>query len=142
MADWAQEIMARTAWGEARGEGYIGMLAVCWVIRNRALNPRWWGRNVADVCLLPRQFSCWNENDPNRRPLLWVDERDRQFTEALRAAGAALAGEGDDPTITSDHFHATHMRPTWAADRNPVITIGRHRFHRLELTQSPRRVTL
>ncbi|MGH3756111.1 MAG: cell wall hydrolase, partial [Pseudonocardiaceae bacterium] len=63
--DW--EVMGRTLYGEARGEPFDGLVAVAWVIRNRAESPRWWGRDVKGVCLHPLQFSCWNETDPNRK---------------------------------------------------------------------------
>ena len=33
--DKDQDILARTLWGEARGEGVAGQIAVAWSIRNR-----------------------------------------------------------------------------------------------------------
>ena len=41
--DRALDLLARTVWGEARGECFRGKLAVAWVARNRAEHPRWWG---------------------------------------------------------------------------------------------------
>ena len=60
-------ILARTLWGEARGESLAGQIAVAWTIRNRVDDGNtksWWGEGYAGVCQKPYQFSCW-KNDPN-----------------------------------------------------------------------------
>ena len=51
------DIIAKTLYGEARGEGYDGMLAVATVIYNRAKHDK---DLFVKVCLKPKQFSCWN----------------------------------------------------------------------------------
>ena len=56
--------LAKTIYGEARGENVETMLAVGWVIRNR-LTAKRYGDTYKDVVLQRKQFSCWNENDPN-----------------------------------------------------------------------------
>lgn len=61
----ALDTLTKTIWGEARGEGREGMIAVAWVILNRASIGGWWGNSIETVCLKPWQFSCWNANDPN-----------------------------------------------------------------------------
>ena len=58
--------MAKTMWGEARGEGKSGLVAVGWVIRNRCQSGGWFGNTIRKVCLKPYQFSCWNEDDCNK----------------------------------------------------------------------------
>ena len=63
-----RDILARTLWGEARGESLAGQIAVAWTIRNRVKDGKdksWWGEGYASVCQKPYQFSCWNRNDPN-----------------------------------------------------------------------------
>lgn len=48
-----RDILARTLWGEARGEGLAGQIAVAWTIRNRVNEGRaksWWGEGYAGVC--------------------------------------------------------------------------------------------
>ena len=64
------DVLARTIWGEARGEGKEGMEAVASVILNRTeiakrLDGYWWGNTIIQVCQKPYQFSCWNKLDPN-----------------------------------------------------------------------------
>ena len=56
--------LAKTIYGEARGESVETMLTVGWVIRNR-LQVKRYGKNYKDVVLQPKQFSCWNKDDPN-----------------------------------------------------------------------------
>ena len=74
MNDEDVDALARTVFGEARGECLSGQEAVASVILNRvAFSGRrggyWWGNTVYEVCHKPWQFSCWNQNDPNRRLL-------------------------------------------------------------------------
>lgn len=130
------DVLARTIWGEARGENTHGMHAVANVIMNRANHPRWWGGpDIASVCKRPWQFSVWNSGDPNRGPMLTVTTRDPQFAEAWRIAEAAAAGQLEDITHGADHYHATHVSPNWSWGRAPVTQIGRHRFYRLEIPE-------
>ena len=72
-----RDILARTLWGEARGEGAAGQIAVAWTIRNRVFDGKtnsWWGEGYAGVCQKPYQFSCWNKTDPNYQFLIGVKE--------------------------------------------------------------------
>ncbi|MES2252810.1 MAG: cell wall hydrolase, partial [Pseudomonadota bacterium] len=74
------DILARTIYGEARGEygrvdgGLAALIAVGNVIVNRTQQQTWFGRTVRDVCLKPYQFSCWNRNDPNLPKLMEVTD--------------------------------------------------------------------
>lgn len=131
----AVDVLARTLWGEARGESVRGMEAVAAVVMNRvaaarAGRVRWWGRTVAEVCRAPWQFSCWNEGDPNRPRLLAVTAADPAFAAALRIARRAVAGTLGDPTGGATHYHRGGITPSWAAGRAPCAEIGRHLFYR------------
>ncbi|MBX3454830.1 cell wall hydrolase [Ferrovibrio sp.] len=123
------DVLARTLWGEARGEGEAGMAAVAAVIVNRARRPGWWGRDIVEVCLRPWQFSCWNAGDPNRDKLLRVGAIDNSFAAALRIARLALAGALPDPTHGATHYHAADILPGWARGHEPCARIGRHVFY-------------
>ncbi|VVO24210.1 hypothetical protein PS723_04459 [Pseudomonas fluorescens] len=85
-----RDILARTLWGEARGEGLAGQIAVAWTIRNRVNDGKaksWWGEGYAGVCLKAWQFSCWNKNDPNYAYLSGSKPIPAgQFAQAQRAA--------------------------------------------------------
>ena len=84
MTDKNEQIdaMARTAWGEARGEGKEGMQAVLNVIMNRVQAGSWYGATPKEVCQKPAQFSVWNKSDPNYSPMLKVNDSDSNFALA------------------------------------------------------------
>jgi N-acetylmuramoyl-L-alanine amidase len=125
------DVLARTIWGEARGEPLPGMEAVAAVVVNRvAAKRRSWGASAAEVCLARRQFSCWNADDPNRAKLLALRPGDPLFETCLRVARRALAGVLADPTGGATHYHARGVHPRWARGRTPSAEIGRHVFYR------------
>lgn len=133
------DTFARTLWGEARGEVFEGILAVGWVIMNRYNRPGWWSRNkgdgipddtIAATCRDPMQFSCWNENDPNREKLINVTLDDSAFQKCYYIAlRLSLEYEKNDPTHGSCHYHTANVMPKWAQGKIPVYTIGDHRFY-------------
>lgn len=126
-----RDVLARTLWGEARGEGRRGMQAVANVIMRRVQFPRWWGRDVISVCRAPWQFSVWNPDDRNLPLLLAVDKRDREFRVALEVAEQAIGGQLADITNQADHYHTHAVQPLWSRGQTPVATLGNHRFFRL-----------
>ncbi|MBM3555307.1 MAG: cell wall hydrolase [Alphaproteobacteria bacterium] len=128
----ALETLARTLYGEARGEGRAGIEAVAAVILNRARRGGWWGNDVAAVCRKPFQFSCWNADDPNRTRIEAVSESDPAFALCRRVAARALAGTLVDPTDGATHYHAAHLdpAPAWTRTLRATAVIGRHVFYR------------
>jgi spore germination cell wall hydrolase CwlJ-like protein len=127
------DTLARTIYGEARGEPVRGKEAVAAVVMNRVARAMerggwWWGSSVAEVCRRPWQFSCWNADDPNRHRIERADESDREFASCLRIARRAIQGALADPTRGATHYHAQGITPPWAAGREPSAVIGRHRF--------------
>ena len=130
------DVVARTCWGEARGLGQSGMLAVAFVIRNRAVSPRWWGTDFVTVCLQAWQFSCWNENDPNRAKLIAVTAgTDQQFAEALAIADQIVCGKcGEDITLGADSYYSIGIAaPDWTATAAFTTQIDTLRFYRTVL---------
>ncbi|MDA0304928.1 MAG: cell wall hydrolase [Proteobacteria bacterium] len=128
------DTLARTLYGEARGEPVRGKEAVAAVIMNRVRRARerrgyWWGMTAEEVCLRPWQFSCWNDNDPNRAKIEAVGKDNRNFQSCLRIARRALAGTLKDRTGGATHYHAIGATPPWAKDRQPSAYIGRHKFY-------------
>lgn len=129
-----RDVLARTLWGEARGEGVAGQVAVAWTIRNRVDDGKpnsWWGEGCAGVCLKPYQFSCWNKNDPNYAYLSGAKSIPfREFAQAQIVADQVLAGSVPDPTGGATHYYATTMRkaPAWAANAKQTLRLGHHIF--------------
>ena len=132
--DPAVETLARTLYGEARGELVRGKEAVAAVVMNRVRRAMerggyWWGSTVIEVCTRPWQFSCWNETDPNRARIEAVGRDNRNFQSCLRIARRALAGTLKDPTGGATHYHVKGLEPPWARDRKPSAVIGGHKFY-------------
>lgn len=136
-----REILIKTVWGEARGEKAIGKMAVAWVILNRTRKPQWPNR-IKDVCLQPWQFSCWNDNDPNRGRVnnLNTESADPVIAEVRRCVDMVLQDLVLDPTNGADHYYADWIAtPNWARGKTPSSVIGRHRFFNLRpLPTEPR----
>jgi N-acetylmuramoyl-L-alanine amidase len=138
-----RHVLALTLHHEAAGEAARGMLAVGCVIRNRA---DWgkWGPTLRDVCLAPRQFSCWRPEggQANHDALrahaaaLMEGRTPRALLPAFGVADRLLA-ECADITRGADHYYAPISMvprgrvPAWAKGREPVAKIGRHLFFRL-----------
>lgn len=138
------EVAAKTLWGEARGEGREGMVAVAWVIRNRCTRPGYAHElpggvdrtgqvgAASAVCLFPWQFSCWNKNDPNE-PLLEKLTPD-QYADQYGIVNDVFNGLVDDPTNGADLYYApdamvpTGAVPYWASRAKNVATIGSQIF--------------
>jgi N-acetylmuramoyl-L-alanine amidase len=119
------DTLARTIYGEARGQGVSGMTAVAAVILNRAKNPGWWGYDVASVCTKPKQFSCRNPGDPNLEKLEAADESDPAFRQAIAIAQSAMQGNLIDPTNGATSYYDDSIAPPyWAKDRDPCAIIG------------------
>jgi N-acetylmuramoyl-L-alanine amidase len=147
-----RQLVARTAWGEARGEGQIGLLAVIHVIRNRVMWPgaRWWGATYGEVCLKPQQFSCWLPVDPNYRSLLEMRADDPALVAIGELVDRVLDRGHVDPTKGATHYlnrstvrlpalrtsperdgDVDRSLPLWARANEPLMVIGRHTFWRI-----------
>lgn len=133
LTDKAEEIdyLARTIWGEARGEGNSGMQAVANVIMNRVKAATWYGAGVKDVVLKKSQFSCWNDGDPNKAKMLAVTDSDISFRNAKYLAEQAVNGVLPDITGGANHYHASNIRPYWADTDKMTVIIGNHVFYKL-----------
>lgn len=123
------DILARTIYGEARGETKAGQIAVGLVIINRYKSRKWFaGRTIADTCLKPWQFSCWNANDPNCGKI-------RQLNDSIlgpywKLAEQLINNEYQDVTNGATHYHTKKIKPAWANGKLPCAIIGNHVFYK------------
>lgn len=137
MTDHDINICARTLYGEARGEyktyGPAALIAVANVIMNRLKRKGKYGNTLTEVCLKPRQFSCWNENDPNRMLIQQEAlETDPLFNICLVIVRKVVAGLWPDLTRGSDHYHSFAVKPYWARSGKIKLHLGRHIFYKLD----------
>ena len=140
------EVLAKTMWGEARGEvqsvGDRALAAVAHVAKNRlTVKPSYYGGNLTAVCLKPRHFSCWNADDKSREYLDTLDQnQDEIFAKCLQIATAFVSGDftnlealENDLTGSATHYHNPSIVPTpsWIVDAPAEVhtaTIGKHKF--------------
>lgn len=124
-----RDVLIRTVYGEARGEGEAGQAAVVHTIRNRLARPKRFRPTVAGICQQPWQFSCWLTGDPNLARM-----------NALRSGGADYERIGavvdrawaePDSVGGADHYFASYIvRPRWAEPpARETARIGVHRFY-------------
>lgn len=125
------DVVARTLWGEARGEGYTGMQAVANVIMNRVERGGWYGLTPSEVCKKPYQFSCWLKSDPNYNKLTAVTTSDRLFKQAQDIATLAVNGQLADITGGATEYHTKAITPNWNYDKlTKTASIGQHIFYK------------
>lgn len=140
------KLIALATYGEARGEGLLGMMAVANVIRNRTKNPNAFadsdiligtGSMYHAVILKPYQFSCFNSNDPQRANMEYIAENFDQVLpndEYLRKAYSLAKMVGmntiSDNTLGATHYYSPVMisPPQWAGYIPYLIRIGNHLF--------------
>lgn len=130
MTDRDLDVVARTVWGEARGESDKGVIAVAWVIRNRERDGRW-PNTPLEVCTQPLQFSVWNTRDHNRSRLLSVTAEDKSYLRVLSLVTGVYGDIHSDPTGGANHYHSTSIRPSWADPNKRTAQIGGHIFYKL-----------
>ncbi len=129
--------LAGTAFLEDRGDGLDGMIAVCWVVCNRAAIAERTGRaqfgdgSIASACREPYQFSCWNEGEPfasNRARLRAATLGDPAYRLAMLAALMVVEGQVADPTQGADGYWADSIpTPDWAQGK-PYVSIGHQKY--------------
>lgn len=124
-------IVAQTILAEARGDGRAGMYAVAACIKVRAEKRK---LTHAQVCLQPKQFSCWNANDPNRRKM-------HSFLSLPQAEYALMLANNMDKVNTkfiggADHYMTVKLwktgRVKWARGHKPVAFAGCHAFFKIK----------
>ena len=131
-----EDVLARTIFGEARGEGLEGMEAVALVVLNRVKAKKWFtgyvvinGQkipNVAETCLKKAQFSCWNKNDPNYEILQNINANNMLFKQCIMVARRALSGQLTDFTNGALYYHTKQIKPKWAIGKSPCYSVKNH----------------
>ena len=138
-------LLALCIWAEARNQGLEGMQAVGSVILNRASRPGWWGRDIKSVILAPKQFSCFNsddpktprdESDPQREKLVAIaaDFISALLVDALLRACRWIAQGLIEKQLLSNvgkavYYHTKSCDPKWDDNKKPVATVKDHLFY-------------
>ena len=109
-------LLARLISAEARGEPYIGQVAVGAVVLNRIEHPSF-PNSLSGVIYQPDAFTC-----------MYDGQFDQPISEsAYRAAQEAL--NGYDPSYGAIYyFNPSTATSAWIWSRPLIVTIGKHRF--------------
>ena len=144
------DILAKTIYGEARGEGNLGREAVGCTIINRWKSGKWYNgydtnndgmESIAEVCqqIVPKskwyQYSAWNADNPKLAEINACNLYNAVFRECVAIAMLVIANSADqrwaarDKSNSATHYFADYIAtPVWAAGKKPCAIIGRHRF--------------
>jgi N-acetylmuramoyl-L-alanine amidase len=149
------EILARTVFGEARGESLAGMIAVAFTVLHRARIARGWieqhgtphphfgDGTIKSACLAPDQYSCWNALTTLQRADLGARLDSAEFQISLYVALGVVNRLLSDALPESTHYYNPQKLasfPTWVTGRpavngKPAVkaarklgTIGNHIF--------------
>ena len=110
------QLLARAVYGEARGEPYVGKVAVAAVILNRVKSPSF-PNTISGVIYQPLAFTAVADGQINLTP----------NAEALRAARDAL--NGWDPTGAALYYYnPAKATSQWSYTRPVTGQIGNHLF--------------
>ncbi len=111
-------LIARAVYGEARGEVYLGKVAVAAVILNRVDDPNF-PNSISGVIYQPGAFDAVSDGQINLAP----DE------ECIRAARDAYGGW--DPTNGCLYYYnPTTATNKWMLSKPVLLTVGNHVFCR------------
>ncbi len=110
------QLLAMAVHGEARGEPYVGQVAVAAVILNRVKHPSF-PNTIAGVIYQPRAFTAVDDGQ------IYLTPND----SAYRAARDAL--NGWDPTGGAIYYwNPATATSKWIWTRKPILRIGKHVF--------------
>jgi N-acetylmuramoyl-L-alanine amidase len=130
MSSFDQEIMARTAMGEARGEGEAAMVAVMWTGLNRFNAKKWFSAlTLAGTFLRRMQYDCWRPEDVNYAYIINISSDIGLFRDALGWAAQIITAGLPDPTDGATHYYDSSISPPhWVDSAIKTVTIGKLTF--------------
>jgi len=110
------EILAKTVYGEARGESYTGQVAIAAVVMNRVKSPLF-PNNVKDVVFQPRAFTAVDDGQ------YWLTPNGLAYQAAIDAV------RGWDPSQGAlYYFNPDTATSAWIWSRPQLLKIGKHIF--------------
>lgn len=128
-------LLALLIWAEARGEPVQGQIGVGCVVRNRVVRE---GHDWRAVCLAPKQFSCFNADDPQypkvlrAAAVLMTGDLTPELKQACWIADGILTGAVMDVTKGAKNYLTTALLqrspPSWAVGRPILAVIGAQSF--------------
>lgn len=128
------QVVSDDIWGamnifaEARGEPFMGQVAVGNVVRERMRLRHFSDGTVAGTVWRPSQFSWTRSDDPQRMRVLVADDETDAWQTAQKAwVESATRRSVPEGTVL---YHAHYVTPGWAKRAQFVKRIGAHLFYR------------
>ena len=119
---------------EARGESFIGQLAVGSVILQRLES-----KSFPDtICGVVQSGKYWKGNPIKNKCAFsyWCDGKTEKmynynsYDEAVNAANLVLGGASIALLNQATHYHAFYVQPSWSTKMKRIIRIGKHIFYK------------
>jgi N-acetylmuramoyl-L-alanine amidase len=130
----AAGVLAKTAWGEARGEkDPNSRLGVMHSVLNRQKGSK---KKLTLWAIVnePNQYSAWSQNDPNRDDITAFGPEHPEWPAYYDMANGALAGTIPDPTDGAEHYITKKLAmtnpPGWVSRLEQTKELGNHVFYR------------
>lgn len=111
--------LATNIYHEARGEGYLGGLAVAVVTINRTRHEDY-PSDICEVVYQKKQFS-WT-NSKKHKPTI--------NAASVYLAKVALSERHELRNLKATHYHTMKVRPKWRTKLQQVARIGQHVFYK------------
>jgi spore germination cell wall hydrolase CwlJ-like protein len=130
--------LAQAVFFEARGEPFIGKVAVASVVMNRVADPRF----PNDICSVVKQGPTYRSRPeiPIRHRCqfsFYCDGKSDEINMGLQSAQDSVRvvllmaqGEVFDVTEGAVFYHATYVNPDWAKSKDRTVQIDNHVFYR------------
>tara|TARA_B100001142_G_scaffold94267_2_gene96087 strand:- start:8791 stop:9252 length:462 start_codon:yes stop_codon:yes gene_type:complete len=127
--------LVEAVYHEARGESFLGQVAVANVILNRVASPKfpptickvvhdaklWKGRIIKNKCA----FSYYCDGK-----LEWQFVDPVALEMSVKISELAIDGLTVRSVMDATHYHATYVSPFWAKNFKLVSQIGQHKFYK------------
>lgn len=135
--DSDEVLLARVLYGEARNCTREERIAIGYTAVNRANDGKKWnGTTVREALLKKFQYSCLNENDPNRAELM-NPRNVSKFEECLEDSREVLNDTNAEYNLGQTHYFAKSMKipPKWSKSKQmkqlgDIVDPSKHTFSR------------
>lgn len=119
---------------EARGESFIGQLAVGSVILQRLKSKSF----PNTICGVVQSGKYWKGNPIKNKCAFsyWCDGKTEKmynynaYDEAVNAANLVLGGASISLLNEATHYHAFYVQPSWSTKMKRITRIGKHLFYK------------
>jgi len=105
-------------WGEARGEGNMGMVAAAYTAINRKADPNY-PKTICEIIRQPKQYQFLDYGMPTKTQIAHLEP----------LAKAILDKRISDPTRGAKWFHTKNIKPYWAKDKTVKLAYNNHLFY-------------